>query len=121
MRTSNILAAAIVLTLAGPAAAQGTGPAPQARGFSQGYGYGYGYNDPYYRNDFWPGEVAGDVIGGAIGTAGAIATAPFRAMSGNGSYAMAPNANASYCAQRYRSYDAASGTFMGYDGRRHPC
>ena len=25
------------------------------------------------------------------------------------------------CALRYRSYDAASGTFLGYDGRRHPC
>jgi hypothetical protein len=26
-----------------------------------------------------------------------------------------------YCMQRYRSYDPASGTFLGYDGRRHPC
>jgi hypothetical protein len=117
MRIPNILAAAIVVTLVGPAAAQGTGPAPQARGYSEGYNYGY--NDPYYRNDFWPGEVAGNAIGGAIGTAGAIATAPFRAMTGNNSYAMAPNA--SYCAQRYRSYDPASGTYMGSDGRRHPC
>jgi len=117
MRTRNILTAAILLTLAGPAAAQGTGPAPQARGYNNGYNYGY--NDRYYHNDFWPGEVAGNVIGGAIGTAGAIATAPFRAMTGNGSYAMAPNA--SYCAQRYRSYDPASGTYMGFDGRRHPC
>jgi hypothetical protein len=25
------------------------------------------------------------------------------------------------CAQRYRSYDAASGTYVGYDGRRHSC
>jgi hypothetical protein len=25
------------------------------------------------------------------------------------------------CAQRYRSYDPASGTFLGYDGRRHSC
>ena len=25
------------------------------------------------------------------------------------------------CAQRYRSYDPASGTFMGRDGRRHEC
>jgi hypothetical protein len=23
--------------------------------------------------------------------------------------------------QRYRSYDPASGTYMGYDGLRHPC
>ena len=26
-----------------------------------------------------------------------------------------------YCEQRFRSYDPASGTYMGYDGRRHPC
>jgi len=26
-----------------------------------------------------------------------------------------------YCAQRYRSYDPASGTFLGHDGSRHPC
>jgi hypothetical protein len=26
-----------------------------------------------------------------------------------------------YCAQRFRSYDPASGTYLGYDGIRHPC
>ena len=26
-----------------------------------------------------------------------------------------------YCARRYRSYDYASGTYLGYDGRRHSC
>ncbi len=26
-----------------------------------------------------------------------------------------------YCSQRYRSYDPATGTFLGYDGLRHPC
>jgi hypothetical protein len=26
-----------------------------------------------------------------------------------------------YCAQRYRSYDPASGTYLGFDGVRHPC
>lgn len=26
-----------------------------------------------------------------------------------------------YCMRRYRSYDPRSGTFMGNDGRRHPC
>ena len=29
--------------------------------------------------------------------------------------------DAGYCAQRYRSYDPASGTYLGYDGQRHPC
>lgn len=26
-----------------------------------------------------------------------------------------------YCASRYRSYDPVSMTYLGYDGRRHPC
>jgi hypothetical protein len=31
------------------------------------------------------------------------------------------SADQSSCAQRYRSYDPASGTFMGRDGVRHSC
>ena len=26
-----------------------------------------------------------------------------------------------YCADRYRSYDPASGTYLGYDGNEHAC
>lgn len=26
-----------------------------------------------------------------------------------------------YCRKRFKSYDPASGTYLGYDGRRHPC
>ncbi len=26
-----------------------------------------------------------------------------------------------YCTQRFRSYDPGSGTYLGYDGLRHPC
>ncbi len=26
-----------------------------------------------------------------------------------------------YCAEKYRSFDPRSGTFMGYDGHRHMC
>jgi hypothetical protein len=29
--------------------------------------------------------------------------------------------DAAYCAQRYHSYDPGTGTFLGYDGQRHPC
>ena len=36
-------------------------------------------------------------------------------------YAAAGRATASSCAQLYHSYDPASGTFLGYDGRRHAC
>jgi len=36
-------------------------------------------------------------------------------------YAARESGIAPSCGQRYRSYDPASGTFFGYDGRRHPC
>ncbi|MDO9059485.1 MAG: BA14K family protein [Bradyrhizobium sp.] len=40
-------------------------------------------------------------------------------------YAVAPayvgGGAAAYCARRYRSYDPYSGTYLGYDGYRHPC
>ncbi|WP_080654820.1 MULTISPECIES: BA14K family protein [Bradyrhizobium] len=49
------------------------------------------------------GLAAGAIIGGAIANSRAQA-----------------DANA-YCSQRYRSYDPASGTYLGYDGMRHPC
>jgi hypothetical protein len=26
-----------------------------------------------------------------------------------------------YCEQRYRSYDPQTGTYLGFDGQRHPC
>jgi hypothetical protein len=74
----------------------------------------------YHRdNGFWPGEVAAGVVGGAIGTAGAIATAPFR----NDRYAY----NDGYCGHRYyRGYNngfvCEPGTmFPGEDGWRHIC
>jgi hypothetical protein len=40
----------------------------------------------------------------------------------SGAYAaMDGGLSASSCAQRYRSYDPESGTFLGNDGARHPC
>jgi BA14K-like protein len=51
--------------------------------------------------------------------AGAMASVPF---GGRDAYAaMDSNASDLSCAQRYRSYDPASGTFLGYDGARHTC
>jgi hypothetical protein len=86
----------------------------------------YQNNNGYWDNSwndnrgFWPGDAAAGVVGGAAGTAGAIATAPFRGTRNNNSYAYMDD-NASYCAQRYRSYDPTSGTYLGRDGRRHVC
>jgi len=74
----------------------------------------------YHRNHgFWPAEVAAGVVGGAIGTAGAIATAPFR----GDTYAY----NDGYYGNRYYGgYNSGivcppGTTFIGEDGRRHVC
>jgi hypothetical protein len=127
MTRLKLLAATALLsaTIASPVLAQegamGLGyrsPTYYNQGYQDQRG-GYWRDDEYRDNGFAPLDAAAGVVDGAIDTAGAIATAPFRAMEG-GSYAMTQG-DASYCAQRYRSYDPQSGTFMGYDGRRHPC
>jgi hypothetical protein len=39
----------------------------------------------------------------------------------NNAYASTGHGVASSCAQLHHSFDPASGTFLGYDGRRHTC
>jgi len=74
---------------------------------------------------FWPTDVAGDVAGAAIGTAGAIATAPFRTM--DNSYAYDNNGwdNRGWDTRTYaqrNGFVCTPGTwFKGEDGRRHIC
>ena len=77
-----------------------------------------------YRGPAGPGEVAGNVVGGAVATAGAIATAPFRAFdnSYNNYYGYG------YGGRDWNGYAAHNGlactpgtTFKGPDGRRHLC
>jgi hypothetical protein len=63
-----------------------------------------------------------DVLNGGRPTpaaSGALASVPLGASDAYA--AMGGNANGSSCAQRYRSYDPASGTFLGHDGHRHRC
>jgi hypothetical protein len=75
-----------------------------AAGSALGYGYGYGgYYDPSYYGDVYAYDDGDD--GGYA--------APGVVVSGG--------VDPAYCAQRYRSYDPASGTYLGYDGLRHPC
>jgi hypothetical protein len=77
----------------------------------RGYGYGprYGYGRRGY--GYGGGAVLGGLAAGAI-IGGAIASSNANA---------AAQQDASYCAQRYRSYDPASGTYMNNDGNRYPC
>jgi hypothetical protein len=60
------------------------------------YGYDYGYGSGYYPYD---DESYAYVAPGA-------------AVEGD---------SVAYCQQRFRSYDPSTGTYLGYDGLRHPC
>jgi hypothetical protein len=62
-----------------------------------------------------------DVLNGGRPTPAAGANAMTPELFGSGGPAMDNGANAASCAARYRSYDPASGTFRGTDGRSHVC
>ena len=81
-------------------------------GYGRGYGYGGGYRRGYGRGGGGNGALIGGLAAGAI-IGGAIA-------AGAASNAQAQQ-NANYCAQRYRSYDPASGTYLNNDGNRYAC
>jgi hypothetical protein len=87
-----------------------------------------GWNDSWNDNrwqrrdsGFWPADVAAGVVGGAVGTAGAIATAPLR---GGDSYAYYNNGSGGYNESyaKRNGFVCQPGTwFKGEDGRQHPC
>jgi hypothetical protein len=68
----------------------------------------------HYRGWGWGGFAAGAAAGAIIG---GILAAPYYA-PGYGAYS---GDAVRYCMQRFRSYDPGSGTYLGYDGYRHPC
>jgi hypothetical protein len=76
--------------------------------------YGYGYGPDYYGDQYAYGP---DYYGDSY----AFDTGPVVAFDQPAPVEGPVVADASYCAQRYRSYDPASGTYLGYDGLRHPC
>ena len=107
----KLLAAAAVLSTAIAAPALARDPGSRAHAIGQ-----QDQARIYHRDSgFRPADVAAGVIGGAVGAAGAIATAPFRHDSyayGGGYYG--------------RPYDSGfvcqpGTTFRGEDGRRHIC
>ena len=86
-------------------------PPPEYWGPPPRYYYRQGWND-----DYDPGAAA---AAGAIGlAAGAILGGALAAQA-----APEPRSNTwlSYCASKYRSFDPASGTYLGHDGRRYEC
>jgi hypothetical protein len=76
----------------------------------------------------WGGYGAG-VIGGAI-IGGMLAAPYYEGPYYYGPYdaydyypgpEYVPDDAVAYCMQRFHSYDPASGTYLGFDGLRHPC
>jgi hypothetical protein len=105
----------------------GHGPARsqyQHRGYSQGQGPGYGIGAGV------AAFAAAAPIGGAIASQNQgyypAETYPVYSDPGYGYSDAAPvvynnGDSGAYCEQTYRTYDPASGTYLGYDGFRHPC
>lgn len=100
------------------------------RGFGRGAGFAlgaatgaaiaagdYGYGEPYY----YGGDYAYDT--GYYGDSYAYDAGPgfYAGVAAPIEGPVAVAGDAAYCAQRYRSYDPASGTYLGFDGLRHPC
>jgi hypothetical protein len=113
----------------------GGGVASPGVHYSGGGVYHGGYGGRYrHGGGFFPGAVAGALIGGAIasqsygyyGGPGYYAPGYYDDQYyDDGAVAVAPapvgDDAVAYCQQTYRSYDPQSGTYLGYDGLRHPC
>jgi hypothetical protein len=91
-------------------------------------GGGYRHHHRHRGGGFWPGFAVGTGIG--FGSTYGYYGSPSYYDDSYGYYddtavvAAAPPAGddaVAYCMQRYKSYDPASGTYLGYDGQRHPC
>jgi hypothetical protein len=80
------------------------------------------------------GAIGAGIVAGALLGAGIAASRPY--YYGPGPYYYGPayypppvvyapapvyGDPVAYCMRRFRSYDPASGTYLGYDGYRHPC
>src|SRR5258708_23823435 len=101
--------------------------------YSGGYGGGWNGGYRHRRGGFFPGAVAGAVIGGALAS-----SYPYYGYGGSDYYdygyyddpdyygdtavvaevpaAVGDDDAVAYCMQTYQSYDPASGTYLGLDG-----
>jgi hypothetical protein len=71
--------------------------------------YYYGHNRYYHRHNDGGAALAAGLFGFITGAfVGSALNQP--------AYGGDP-----YCAQRFRSYNPATGTYTGYDGLQHPC
>jgi hypothetical protein len=130
---SGIAIASVLMLQPAPASAQRVHAVGHAR-VGHGYaghwhgGYGHGYGG----YGVGVGALAtGALIGGAIASQNQGYyygdqnypgySDPGYVYSNAGPVAYSNGGTVAYCEQTYRSYDPASGSYLGYDGVRHPC
>jgi hypothetical protein len=145
---STLLAAGLGLAAIAPASAQASpSAAPGQPGIAQAIADGrvavdYAqfrgrryYGGRYYGGRGWGrrgwgggaligGLAAGALLGGALAAQAAPRAYYYDAPAAYGppAYYAAPGGDpVAYCMQRFQSYDPHSGTYLGYDGLRHPC
>lgn len=100
--------AAPVSLAAKSAAVQADNPHLQAVDWRGGRGYGHGHYGRWHGHRGWAPGIVGGLVAGAL-IAGAIREG------------RADDADFARCEDRYRSFDRASGTYLGSDGERHVC
>ena len=124
----KITAGAMALAIAVGAVATSASDASAQR-WGRHHG-GWGHHGGWRHHGGWgwgagAGLAAGAIIGGALASRPYYGYGPGYYYGGAPDYyaaVPAPSGNAdAYCSQRFKSYDPASGTYLGYDGIRHPC
>jgi len=78
------------------------------------HGGGWGY--------YGGGFAAGAILGGLLAAPYYYGSGPYyRYYPGPRYYESLPGDAVDYCLQRFKSYNPRTGTYLGYDGYRHPC
>jgi hypothetical protein len=78
-----------------------------------------GYYDGYPRYAYGPGYADDD--GPAYGPVGPAPGPGYVQQAPATVIAQAPGDDVAYCEAHFKSYNPASGTYLGYDGLRHAC
>jgi hypothetical protein len=116
---ANVLASVVATS----ALAQDYGPRQLRYGNTSGWSFDARNDDrDVPTNGVFPGNFAANPLYASIGAAGFLESNPWRSAQPYPSQVVIGTAPyQAACAQRYRSYDPASGTYLGRDGVRHRC
>jgi hypothetical protein len=123
IRFAILLTNVLASVAATSALAQDYGPRQLRYGNTSGWSFDARNDDrDVPTNGFFPGNFAANPLYASIGAAGFLESNPWRSAQPYPSQVVIGTAPyQAACAQRYRSYDPASGTYLGRDGVRHRC